>query len=258
MLAGERRESILTSLNTQGQVTVGELARRFRVSEETVRRDLEELEKQGLARRVHGGAMTEGKTRLETPYDTRRRTNVASKQLIARLASELVRDGEYIMMDESSTSFYLATQLKGLKNLTVITNSIEIIGEISHVEGWTVMCTGGVKRFSAPSFAGHVAESMVSGYHVDKAIISCDSVSREAGFTDRHEDTALIKRAMMRSARQVVLLCDHTKLDRTAFARIGSLNEIDYFVTDAPLDAQWRETLLARGVKLICPEEEIK
>ena len=63
---------------------------------------------------------------------------------------------------------------------------------------------------------------------------------------------------MMRSARQVVLLCDHTKLDRTAFARIGSLNEIDYFVTDAPLDAQWRETLLARGVKLICPEEEIK
>lgn len=258
MLAEERRESILASLNTQGQVGVGELARRFHVSEETVRRDLEELERQGLARRVHGGAMTEGRTRLETPYDTRRRTNVASKQLIARLASELIGDGEYIMMDESSTSFYLAALIKSLKRLTVITNSMEIVSELSPVEGWTVMCTGGIKRQSAPSFAGHVAESMVSGYHVDKAIISCDSVSIDAGFTDRHEDTALIKRAMMASARQVVLLCDRTKLDRTAFAKIGSLNEIDYFVTDAPLDAKWRETLLARGVKLICPEEEQK
>ena len=253
MLAEERRLRVEERLRSEGRVSVSELSRAFNVSEETIRRDLERLEKDGIARRAYGGALLNEDEHTETPYDTRKRSSVTEKELIAALTAGLIRDGEYIMLDESSTSFFVASQLKRLSDLTVITNSMEVVDCLGSAPGFTVMCTGGVKRPSAPSFAGHQAESMVRSYHVDKAILSCDSLDIEAGYTDRHEDTALIKRAMMASARQVILAADHTKLDRVAFANIGLLKELDCFVTDARPDKRWLEALDKYGVRLITP-----
>ena len=251
MLAEERRQMIAVMLRDEKRVSVSELAESYSVSEETIRRDLEKLESLGVARRTYGGALYNEDERKETPYDVRKRSDVNAKYAIARIAAGLIRDGDYIMLDESSTSFFVACQLKQLKDITLITNSMEIVEEVSGVKGWTILCTGGLKRPNAPSFAGHQAESMVSSYHVDKAIISCNSIDINTGFTDRHEDTALIKRAMMASAKQVILAADESKFDKIAFARIGTLSEIDYLVTDFKPSSVWQEALKEQRVKLL-------
>lgn len=254
MLAEERRQRIAASLKGEKRVSVNELSRAYGVSEETIRRDLEKLELDGIARRTYGGALYNEDERKETPYDVRKRSDVNAKSAIAELAAQLISDGEYIMLDESSTSFFVASRLKHLRDLTVITNSMEIIEEIASVPGWTVLCTGGQKRPSAPSFAGHQAENMVRSYHVDKAIISCDSLDIDAGFTDRHEDTALIKQAMMASARQVILAADHSKFDHVAFAGIGSVNQLKCIITDLEPEARWKEAFDKYGVELLYPD----
>ena len=253
MLAEERRRLVEARLRSEKRVSVSELSRTFGVSEETIRRDLERLEKDGIARRAYGGALLSEDEHSETPYDIRKRSEVGAKASIARAAASLIHDGEYIMLDESSTSFFVATELKQLSDLTVITNSIEIVSCLSGTPGFTVMCTGGVKRPSAPSFAGYIAESMVRSYHADKAIISCDSLDIDAGFTDRHEDTALIKRAMMASAKQVILAADHSKFDRVAFAGIGGLSSLSCLITDLDPGARWLQALDKYGVKLLTP-----
>ncbi len=251
MLAVERRKQILTSLRNEKRVYVSELSRAFSVSEETIRRDLERLETEGLVSRAYGGAILKENDHEETPYDVRKRSGVYEKGLIAKQVASLIHDGDYIILDESSTSFFVAKELKDKKNLTIITNSMEIIREIAQVSGWNVLCTGGALRSSAPSFAGHQAESMVRSYHVDKAILSCGSIDIGAGFTDRHEDTALIKRAMMDSARQVILAVDHAKFDRIAFAKIGDIHKVHTIVTDVKPSERWLDALDKLGVHLM-------
>ena len=255
MLAVERRKRILDTLKNEKRVQVGEMSRLYGVSEETIRRDLEKLESDGIASRTYGGALLKQNDREDTPYDIRMREDVEAKEKIARLVAELVQDGEYIILDESSTSYYVACALKNKKQLTVITNSMEIIREVAGVQGWTVLCTGGVLRMSAPSFAGHQAENMVRSYHVDKAILSCGSLDIRAGFTDRHEDTALIKRAMISASKQVILAADHGKFDKIAFAKIGDLNQVSTIVTDRMPDAHWTDALERIGVRLVCPQK---
>ena len=256
MLAVERRKRILAALRSEKRVQVGEMSRLFGVSEETIRRDLERMEADGLASRTYGGAVLRESDREDTPYDIRMRAEVEGKEKIARVVASLVADGEYIILDESSTSYYVARALKNRKNLTVITNSMEIIREVAGVQGWTVLCTGGALRSSAPSFSGHQAESMVRSYHVDKAILSCGSLDILAGFTDRHEDTALVKRAMMSAARQVILAADHGKFDKIAFAKIGELSQLNTIVTDKAPDARWADALASLGVKLLYENQE--
>ena len=251
MLAVERRNRILANIRNDKRVHVGELSQFFNVSEETIRRDLEQLEKEGFLNRTYGGALLRENDREDTPYDIRKRAQVEAKIQIARLVASLIEDGDYIILDESSTSYFVAKELKTKKNLTVITNSMEIIREIASVQGWTVLCTGGALRSSAPSFSGYQAESMVRSYHVDKAILSCGSVDIHAGFTDRHEDTALVKRAMISSARQVILAADHGKFDKIAFAKIGDISQLDTVVTDMDPGPRWADALSGLGVKLL-------
>lgn len=251
MLAVERRKQIFEAVKAEKRVYVSSLSRAFSVSEETIRRDLERLESEGLVSRAYGGAILKEDEHAETPYDIRKRSGVIEKGIIAKQVASLIHDGDYIILDESSTSFFVAKELKDKKNLTIITNSMEIIREIAPVQGWNVLCTGGALRSSAPSFAGHQAENMVRSYHVDKAILSSGSLDIRAGFTDRHEDTALIKRAMMASARQVILAVDHGKFDRIAFAKIGDIHEVSTIVTDAEPNERWKEALSKLGVHLM-------
>ena len=251
MLPVERRKQILSTLRSEKRVYVSALSRAFSVSEETIRRDLERLEEEGVVSRAYGGAVLNEDEHQETPYDVRKRSDVSSKNAIAKMVASLIHDGEYIILDESSTSYFVARELKSKKNLTVITNSMEIIREIAGVQGWTILCTGGALRSSAPSFAGHQAESMVRSYHVDKAILSCGSLDIRAGFTDRHEDTALIKKAMIASSRSVILAVDHNKFDKIAFAKIGDISKVNTIVTDVRPSERWTEALDELGVELL-------
>ncbi|MBR2081288.1 MAG: DeoR/GlpR transcriptional regulator, partial [Oscillospiraceae bacterium] len=143
MLAIERKNEILQKLKAEQRVLVSVLAEQYGVTEETIRRDLDKLEKEGYATKTYGGAIWGNSTKTDLSYTIRNRTNVEAKQTIGKLVAEVIEDGDHIMLDDSSTSLYIAKNIQNKRNLTVITNSVEILVELAGKEDWTVMSTGG-------------------------------------------------------------------------------------------------------------------
>ena len=176
MLAIERRREITAKLTAEGKVIVSELAKEFSVTEETIRRDLEKLDNDGIASKTYGGAVARHTGALDLPYNVREGVNVEEKQSIAEKLSSLISDGERIMLDSSSTALYIVKKLKDKKNLTIITNSVKILLEIADKTDWTVLSTGGLLKKGGLSLMGSSAEKMVNSYHVDTAICSCKGV----------------------------------------------------------------------------------
>lgn len=251
MLSIERRNIILSRLRLEKKVLVAPLSEEFQVSEETIRRDLEKLEKNGLASRVYGGAVICEDMHSDTPYTVRKQTNVEAKQAIAAKVAALINDGDFIMLDESSTATFVAKAIRGKKNLTVITNSIEIILELAGTQGWNILSTGGTLKPNVLALTGYHAEDRIREYHVDKAIISCTGLDLELGFTDAGEDNAQIKRAMILSASETILVADSCKFGKKAFASIGALDELSALVTDKEPSGEWKSVLKEKGVDLI-------
>ena len=254
MLAIERRSMILNQLKNDKVVLVSDMSAKFSVSEETIRRDMEKLEQEGYATRTYGGAIYNEDSR-ELPYEVRKRTNVAAKEKIAAEVAKMIKDGDYVMLDESTTSMYVARALKPRRNITLITNSIEIVLELAgDVQGWNIHCTGGLLKPYALAFTGHRAESVISAYHVNFAILSCEGLDIDAGYTDSREDNAMMKRAMINSAKKVILVADSGKFGKTSFISVGKLSELDTLVTEKHPGELWRATLEENGVNLIVVE----
>jgi DeoR/GlpR family transcriptional regulator of sugar metabolism len=249
MLAIERRNQILALLQKDSRVVVGDLAKTFRVTEETIRRDLEKLEKQGYAKKAYGGAIINESFHVDLPYTVRKKANVQNKQEIAELVCGLVQDGDHIMLDASSTAVYIAKYLKDKKNLTIITNSIEILIELSDMSGWKVLSTGGVMKEGSLSLVGYQAEEMINSFHVDKTIISCKGIDLEKGITDSNEMEAHIKKLMLNSANMKILVADNTKFDKISFARIVELSGINLFITDLEPDIRWKNALESMNIE---------
>ena len=141
MLAIERRKLIMEALQEEKRVVVSELSKMYDVSEETIRRDLEKLEKEGLVIKTYGGAVVNENTNVELPYVIRKKTNVLRKQRIAELTAAMISDGDRIMLDDSTTAVFIAKKIKNKKNITLITNSVEILLELSDVTGWKIIST---------------------------------------------------------------------------------------------------------------------
>lgn len=241
MLTIERRNKILEILKTDGRVVVGDLSVMFSVTEETIRRDLEKLEKEGFAKKTYGGAIIAESATVDLPFLVRKQSNVASKEHIAGLVCTLVEDGDHLMLDASSTAVYIAKQLKNKKNLTVITNSIEIMLELSDMSGWKILSTGGALREGSLSLVGHQAEKMISTFHVDKSIISCNGIDNRKGITDANEMDAHMKRLMLESANMKILAVDQSKFDRISFSKIEEIAGIDMIVTDKKPSEVWKD-----------------
>ena len=179
MLAIERRNEILEKLQAERRVVVSELSQFYKVSEETIRRDLEKLVNDGYAIKSYGGAVINENTNIDLPFKVRKNHNVIGKQRIAGLFNKMVKDGDSIMLDASSTAVYVVKALKDKKNLTVITNSVEIIIELLDVPDWKILSTGGVSREGSFALVGPQTDRMLRSYHVDKAVISCKRTTKE-------------------------------------------------------------------------------
>lgn len=255
MLALERRNLILEKLQIEKRVLVSELSSRFEVSEETIRRDLEKLEQDGFVTKTYGGAVLCENNYIDMPFVVRKNTNVAEKQTIAKIVSTLISDGDHIMMDNSSTAMFIARFLKNKNNLTLITNEIGTILEISDVSGWDVICTGGNMREGTLSLLGPQAQKGFSAYHVDWAIISCKGIELGAGFTDSNEETAFLKQIILSGARKTILAIDHTKFDKAALARIATVDKITHLITDAKPSEEWLAYLAQKEVECLYPKE---
>lgn len=251
MLAIERKNKILDILRKDGRVVVNKLSAMFGVTEETIRRDLEKLEKEGFAKKSYGGAIMLENANVDLPYMVRKESNVEGKEYIAEVISNMIEDGDHIMLDASSTAVYIAKHLKAKKNLTLITNSIEILLELSDVTGWKILSTGGAMREGSLSMVGYQAEKMISTYHVDKTIISSKGVDMEKGITDSNEMDAHIKNLMLGATNMRILAVDQSKFDKISFTKIEELANIDLVVTDAEPSDFWKKTFDSLNIQVL-------
>ncbi len=249
MLAIERKNQILEKLRNEQHVVVAELSQLYAVTEETIRRDLDKLEKDGFCTKTYGGAILGNSTKADLSYTIRNKTNVEAKKAIAVIAASHIQDGDHIMLDDSSTSLFLAKEIKEKKRLTVITNSIQIIMELADVEGFTIMSTGGTLKPDSLALIGYQAQHSLQNYHVDKAFISCKGISLQHGVTDSNENHSLNKKAMLQSASETFLCVDSSKFDKVSFVNICDFDRLQNIITEALPGKEWLDFLKKKNIR---------
>lgn len=249
MLAIERYETILRIVNERGSARVAELSQICGVTEETIRRDLDRLEQQGRLRRSHGGAVSLKGAQPEIPYFEREVSNVEEKKKIAAEAATHVSEGDSIILDASSTAWYMASQIPNI-HLTVLTNSIKVALELSVKDKIEVLSTGGALSPRSLSYVGPLAERSLDLYHVNKAFISCKGIAADKGLSESNELQARLKQKMIHLADQVYLLADYSKFGHQSFAWVASLNSIHQIITDERAPEEELSKIRAMNVPL--------
>lgn len=232
MLVAERHRAIVTLVTEKGSARVTELARQYGVTEETIRRDLERLEGEGRLLRSHGGAVALVDAPGERHYSERERANVREKIAIARHAVGLIREGDTVVLDASTTVLQIARLLPDL-DLTVLTNGMQAALTLADRPRIRVICTGGALSPASLSFAGPQAEETLLAYHVHKAFFSCTGVDLEFGLSDINERQAMLKLRMMLIAERSYLLADSSKFGIKSLRRFARIDEIGELITDS-------------------------
>lgn len=258
MLALERQHTIIEIIHRENSVKVVELSKKFGVTEETIRRDLEKLAKKGIVKKTYGGAIliskSEDKELEDTPFDHRIKENTTSKAKIGRAIIKLLGAGETIILDSSTTCLEVAKQLPTQKRFTIITNSVSAITTLSHYEEMTVVSTGGTLRSKSLSLIGPTAKNNIMSYYADKAIISCKGIDLKRGVMESNELETEIKQCFVSVAKEVILAVDSAKIDKGSMHRLMGLEKVNCIVTDSPLDEDWQEACLKNNIKVIVAE----
>ncbi len=243
MLVAERYDKIVQLVNERGSIRVTELSELCQVTEETIRRDLDRLEQAGRLRRSHGGAVSVKEQQPEIPYFEREIVRADEKRSIAEEAIKLILPGERVLLDASSTAWYMAQSMPDIP-LTVLTNSIKVAMELAGKERIEVISTGGILASRSLSYVGPLAERSLDAYHVDRAFLSCKGVHLDRGVSESNELQARIKHRMVGMADEVVLLADSSKFGVQAFTHVAELGAIHRIITDNGLTPE-----LAAGLR---------
>lgn len=250
MKATLRRSQILQDLEDVGSVTVAHLAERFEVSPMTIRRDLLELERASLARRVHGGAVTGRGRSYEPPYLRRTMERTDVKERIGALAAGLIAEGDSVALDAGSTCLAVAQALQGRRNLTVITPGLRIADALIDEPEIRLVLAGGIVRPGEASLTGELARHAFSQLSVDRLILGVGGLDASFGISEYNWDDVLVKQAMMRSAKEVLVVADSRKFGQIAFARIAGLEAITTLVTDREPEGELLAALVAADVNI--------
>lgn len=262
MLPIERHRQIMEELNLQGRVLVVELVKLCRVSQETIRRDLSQLEKKGLLQRSHGGAVMAQKhqgslagknnkpNEYESTFRLRMNENTQAKTLIAKRALDFITPGDCILLDSSTTCWFLARQLPDIE-LTVLTNSLRIVQTLAAKGHIRTICLGGEYSGHNEDFNGIVAEQPLKDYLINKIFFSCSSLGNDGYLRAANENNAHLKQQMLMASERKYLLIDAGKFLRPSFARICHYREVDFLITDSMKDKELQQELAWNGVNII-------
>ena len=192
---------------------------------------------------------------IDLPFNIRKNQNVGGKQKMAEIVAEMVQDGDHIFLDASTTAVFIAKALKDKERLTVITNSMEILIELSDVSGWNIISTGGVMKEGYLAFLGSRTEEVIRSYYVDKVFFSCKALDQEWGIMESQESFGTTKKAMIASGRKKILVVDSTKFDQTAFSVAGKLRDLDVVVTDKRPSEKWLARFTNAGIECRYPKQ---
>ncbi|GLZ01005.1 DeoR/GlpR family DNA-binding transcription regulator [Actinoplanes sp. NBRC 103695] len=256
-LPAGRKAQLATYVAETGQVTVGELAERFGVSIDTVRRDLDQLSADGVLVRTYGGAVSNSTlARSDRAVDQRLSLQEQEKEKIAALAAELVQDGATIMINGGTTTLALARELRQHRDLTVATNNLLIPAALPPTAIRDIYVFGGAVRSLTLATIGPVSFRGAPGgpdldISCDLALIGVGAISADAGYTTSNLNEAAMMQEMISRAARVAILADSSKFGRRLFAQVSELGAADFLITDAPPPADLRDALAAGDVKVI-------
>lgn len=256
MLALERRNLILEQLQEEKRVVVSELSQKFGVSEETIRRDLDKLDRDGLAVKSYGGAVINENTSIDMPFNVRKKKNVAGKQKMADIIAGLIHDGDHITLDASTTAIFIAKAIKQKERLTILTNSIEVIIELSDVSDWNIISSGGRLKEGYLALVGTNTINVFNSYNVEAAIVSGKGFDKVKGLTDSSEEFARPKEMMLKAAQKKIVAVDQSKFDTIAFSKIADIDDIDVVVTDEKPTDDWLTLFQRKGIQCLYPNCE--
>lgn len=247
----ERRAEIVKRVLERGRVDVGDLAEEFGVTGETIRRDLTELQRERLVRRVHGGAVPWRGSVIVPRLEVREGHNVAEKRKIAKAASVEVPQTGSIIIDSGSTALQLADVLDRERELVVVTNHVPIIRSLSTTERPDVIVLGGALRRRTMAFVDETGVDTLRDMAVDVAFIGCDGMSPAHGFTTPYREEVAIKQAMIAAARRVVMMFDHSKIGNEQLFRFADVSEVDVVYTDIGVDTAITELIEEQGPRVV-------
>ena len=251
MALNQRRTKILNLIREDGHAKVQQLSRLFNVSEVTIRQDLEQLEEMGYIQREHGGAFLKDVGDFAKSQRLFNQTNMEEKAEIAKKAIKLVSDGDTIILDSGSTTTEIAKLLKNFKDLTVITNALNIAMIVGGEPGINLIVSGG--EFKAPtlSLTGDMAATVFKGIHVDKLFLATAGISYGMLLTYPSYSDLVVKSAMIRAAGKVYLVADSSKVGNSSFASLGQLSLVDDFITDSKITERQIASIKEMKVEVI-------
>lgn len=247
----ERRQAILALLTAVGRVSVADLRSRFGVSEVTIRADLQALAERKLLVRTHGGALPASSAMNELALVLRRQHQVKEKSRIGAAAARLVSDGDALFLDSSSTSLAIAFHLKEHRQLTVVTNSLEVTHELTDAPGVELVMVGGVLQRATASLVGAFGLDVLRELNLVKGFFGAHGISLEAGLTDVSPDEAAVKRPLVARCREVIAVLDATKWGRVGVASFARVADLQTLITDAGAPLHLVSQIRAAGVDVI-------
>jgi len=251
MMAEERRMQILQIVRSEGRAKVNELARRFKTSAVTIRSDLNELHQRGVIQRSHGGAVIQDTIFRESPVQERLKNQSKEKQRIGVLAATLVQEGETIILDSGTTTLEIARHLHNIRNLQVLTNGLNIAVELLGSRTIQTIIMGGSVRNDSASVVGRATEDMLEQFSADKLFLCGAGCDPDFGVSGTNLDETMANRAMLRAAREIIVVADSSKFSKRSMSLIASFSEVDLVISDAGLPPEMQDRIRSFGCKLV-------
>ena len=247
-----RQQQILQYINDNGGAQIRDFIGMLEVSEATIRRDIDELAGLGLVARVHGGAVSVKSTTFERVHSEKLTLMHSEKLRIAKQAASIVKDGNSIFLDSGTTAYFIACELSYRKDLTIITNNLDIAHSVRFDPSVLVIVTGGILREEYGVMMGHIAEEIIGSFCVDIAFMGCDAIDATKGVYNTNVMEVGVKQQIAHCGKKTILVTDSSKFHVKALEKVCALRDLDMIITDSRLDRTLFQQIDKSGLEIVC------